>query len=339
MVIFHEMSTEQRRIFIDTGQLYHTYQAALVTSESYKGGMHWKKAKGREYLFKTTDRFGNGKSLGLRSPKTEKIKKEFQTKNKEAKDRVSNLKNKLEDQAKYVKAARIQRVPVTLSRILRVLERQKLLGKNIQIIGTNSLYAYESMAGVFLDREVTATQDADILWDIRPKLTMVTADKMGGFLDVLRKADRTFEPTIPKGYRAANKDGYLVDLIKAEPRPPSKLEKKQMGSEDDLSAAEINNLQWLLSSKRITQTVIGEDGLPAQLVVPDPRAFAIHKLWLSKRIDREPIKKKRDRDQAITVFRLVNQYLPQYPFDSNDLKMFPKKVIEENLEFLKRTAD
>jgi hypothetical protein len=31
---------------------------------SYKGGMHWKKSNGKEYLFKTIDRNGNGKSLG-----------------------------------------------------------------------------------------------------------------------------------------------------------------------------------------------------------------------------------------------------------------------------------
>ena len=35
--------------------------------------MHWKKSKSREYLFRSRDRFGYGKSLGPRSPETEKI--------------------------------------------------------------------------------------------------------------------------------------------------------------------------------------------------------------------------------------------------------------------------
>jgi hypothetical protein len=37
--------------------------------------------------------------------------------------------------------------------------------------------------------------------------------------------------------------------------------------------------------------VIAQDGMPAPIVSPDPRAFAIHKMWLSKQDDRDPAKK------------------------------------------------
>ena len=40
--------------------------------------MHWEKTKGREYLFRSRDRFGYGKSLGPRSSETEKILAQFQ---------------------------------------------------------------------------------------------------------------------------------------------------------------------------------------------------------------------------------------------------------------------
>ena len=76
-MIFKEMSDNQRRIFIDTAQLYEAFIVAYRRSRSYRGGMHWKKAKGREYLFRSRDRYGNGKSMGLRSPETEKILTEF----------------------------------------------------------------------------------------------------------------------------------------------------------------------------------------------------------------------------------------------------------------------
>ena len=68
-----EYNDNQRRIFIDTVQLYFAYMDTFQKSRAYRGGMHWKKAKGREYLFKTVDRYGNGKSLGVRSKETEKI--------------------------------------------------------------------------------------------------------------------------------------------------------------------------------------------------------------------------------------------------------------------------
>ena len=101
-----------------------------------------------------------------------------------------------------------------------------------------------------------------------------------------------------------------------------------MGPPGDLEAAEIRNLQWLVSSPKFKQVVIGDDGYPAAMACPDPRAFALHKIWLSKQPDRDPLKKKRDRHQALAVAFLVSRYLPQYRFAATELKMFPKAIIE-----------
>ena len=70
--LFNKMTDNQRRVFIDTEQLYEVYMNTFRKSRSYRGGMHWKKSRGREYLFRTYDRYGYGKSLGPRSPETEK---------------------------------------------------------------------------------------------------------------------------------------------------------------------------------------------------------------------------------------------------------------------------
>jgi transposase InsO family protein len=43
---------------------------------------------------------------------------------------------------------------------------------------------------------------------------------------------------------------------------------------------------------------IDEDGWPVPIKVPDPRAFALHKAWLSTLTTREPVKKQRDLAQA-----------------------------------------
>ncbi len=71
--MFKEMSDNQRRVYLDAVQLYEAFISAFQKSRSYRGGMHWKKAKGRQYLFKTRDRYGYGESLGPRSAETEKI--------------------------------------------------------------------------------------------------------------------------------------------------------------------------------------------------------------------------------------------------------------------------
>ena len=73
----------------------------------------------------------------------------------------------------------------------------------------------------------------------------------------------------------------MVDLIKSAPKQLLRKEISRMGGPGDMEAVEIRNLQWLISSPKFSQVVIGDDGYPAPMVVPDPRTFALHKLWLS----------------------------------------------------------
>jgi hypothetical protein len=330
-MVFNEMSDNQRRIFIDTAQLYEAFMTAYHKSRAYRGGMHWKKAKGREYLFRSRDRYGYGKSLGPRSPESEKILKEFRKNKQQVKERLDGLKNRMKEHARFCKAAMIQRVPRVAAATLRLLDQRKLLGRNVLIVGTNALYAYEAAAGAYVDTSLTATEDLDILWDVRSRLTLVADSDIDqtGLLDILRKADRSFELSGPRSYRAVNRDGYMVDLIKSEPKQMLKQERTQMGGSDDLRAAEIKNLHWLISSPKIYQVVIGEDGFPTAMSVPDPRSFSLHKLWLSKQVNREAIKKQRDHDQAIAVAKLIVKYLPQYKFKASELRMFPKALLTE----------
>jgi len=369
--MFKEMSDNQRRVYLDAVQLDEAFSSAFQKSRSYRGGMHWKKAKGRQYLFKTRDRYGYGESLGPRSAETEKILADFRKAKKEAKDRLATLKQRLNEQSRFCKAAMIQRVPRIVTGVLRVLEQRNLLGQNILVVGTNAMYAYEAAAGVFLDRPLTATRDMDILWDVRPKLSLFAEDETDpiDLLDILRKADKSFEPAAPGSFRAVNRDGYMVDLIKPEStttrtaggldftaiggkrrgregpqslrvepgakhpvwktQPKSLVRKDpvRMGGPGDLKAAEIKSLHWLISSPKFSQVIIGDDGYPVSMVVPDPRAFSIHKVWLSEQPDREPVKKKRDEDQGLAIACLVIKYLPQYRFETSELRMFPKDVV------------
>ena len=332
----YEMNDDQRRIYIDATQLHEAYMDTFIKSRAYRGGMHWKKVKGKEYLFRSLDRYGYGKSLGPRSKETESTYHKFHKNKKQVHARLKPLKEKLKQQARFCKAARIARVPRIVTAILRLLEQHQLLGRNLQIAGTNALYAYEARTGVFLERGLLATQDMDVLWDIRPKLRLFAIDDIDndGLIGILQKADRSFDLPSQKSFRAVNKAGYMVDLIKPEPKSELTVESRQVGSGGDLMAAEIKNLQWLISAPKFDQIVIGEDGFPAVMVVPDPRAFAIHKLWLSSQKDRESVKKKRDRSQALAVSKLILQYLPEFEIKKEDLRMFPEAIIADAIQVL-----
>jgi len=322
-----EMNDDQRRIYIDAAQLHEAYLDAFSKSGAYRGGMHWKKSKGKEYLFRSLDRYGYGRSLGVRSNETERIYSNFHDNKKQISARLKRLKEKLKEQARFCKAARIGRVPRIVTAILRILEQHQLLGRNLQIVGTNALYAYEAHAGVFLERGLLATQDMDV----RAKLRFFATDEVDnrGLIDLLQKADRSFDLLGKKSFRAVNQAGYMVDLIKPEPKSVLIKESRQVGGTGDLMAAEIKNLQWLVSAPKFEQIVIGEDGFPATMVVPDPRAFAVHKLWVSNQTDRDAVKKKRDQSQALAVCKLILQYMPEFEIRKKDLRMFPKSIIAD----------
>jgi hypothetical protein len=172
--------------------------------------------------------------------------------------------------------------------------------------------------------------------DIRPKLRLFAIDDVDneGLIDILQKADRSFDLPGKKRFRAVNQAGYMVDLIKPEPKSILITEDRQLGSGDDLIAAEIKNLQWLISAPKFDQVVVGEDGFPATMVVPDPRAFAVHKLWLSRQKDREALKQKRDRSQALAVCRLILEYMPEFEIKKEDLRMFPEDIIADAMQVI-----
>lgn len=330
--MFVELNNDQRREAVNTRQRFQAWRNALDRERGFKGSMVWDETKGHEYLLRSyyDDRGRRRqKSLGRRSPETEQAKLRFETERKNALAARKTLDEIIERQAAVNRALELGRVPLTAARILRSLSRHGLLGHGVRVVGTNALYAYEAACGVHIDAEVTATGDIDLLFDSRVSLRLIAAEDIPvrGLLEILKKADNSFKQT-QRRYRAENDEGYFVDLIKPQLNPPWKKSRQSIGGADDLEAAEIEGLFWLENTPAFEQTVMDERGYPLTLTSPDPRAFAIHKLWLSQQLRRDPLKKARDRAQAMTVAKLVKQHLQHLPFDKDELRMLPLAVVE-----------
>lgn len=322
---FIELNDNQRRLFINSVQTFDAWRDTAAHYAHYKGGMAWKTVSTKQYLYRILDRSGRAKSLGVKSPETEAIYNEFVSAKANLATRIKSLEEKLAEQARFNRAGRIGRLPNVIGEIVGQLDAHHLLGHNLIIIGTNALYAYEAMAGVLLEDEYIATTDVDLLWDSGARIKLATVEgemDFAGIMPLLKRADKSFEIVKDTPFRAANKDGFMVDLIRQTPNPPWKDEPDRF-FENDLIATDIWNMKWLLSAPRVEQTVICENGRPARMVVPDPRAFALFKLWLSSSDERQPVRKRRDHHQAMAVFALVEQYLPQFPLSAEALKMFP----------------
>lgn len=221
---FQELNGDQRREVVNTQQRYAAYRQAEDRSKGYRGSMVWTEIKGREYLLRShygASGVRRQTSLGLRSKETEAIKLEYEHGRSQAQDRLKNLKTVIMRQSAINRAIGLGRVPLTGAKIIRALDEATLLGSNIRVLGTNAIYAYEASAGVRVDPGLTSTEDIDLLFDARSSLTFVASEDIShpSLLRLLRKIDRSFERS-PQTFRAANKDGYLVDLIKPLRNPP-----------------------------------------------------------------------------------------------------------------------
>jgi hypothetical protein len=328
--MFHELTADQARVFIDSEQTYQAYCHARNLASSYRGSMHWKTVGDRKYLYKVRNSRSPAKSLGPESIETRQIYQEFSSGKLKASERLALITQKLKNQARLCKAVRINRAPSIVTSILRQMDLAGILGKNLIVIGTNALFAYEAAASGQFSSDIMITTDVDFMWDSRTKL-ILTGDvddlKKDGFIGLLKKVDSSFDPVYKRGFRAVNKSGFFVDLVKPVP-PIDENESDQIGSEDKIWASESPSLKWLASCQKFSQIVIGNDGFPAPLIAPDPRAFALYKLWLSRQPDREPIKKERDRLQAIAVAKLIIQRLSHLQFLENELRAFPDEIIQ-----------
>jgi hypothetical protein len=327
MMIYNQLDARTVRERVDMAQLWDAWITADdLRRHSFRGSIGWEVRNGREYLY--SRKRGVVKSLGPRSPGTENTHAAFHQGRDANKARLASLSAEMDRQAAVLRSLNAGRFPIMAARTLRAL-RTHDKAATIRVIGTNALYAYEALAGVVFNSESTATGDVDILVDDRNRLRLLTdADEQIGLTRLVQTAvDRTFQSRGTMDFRLTNDKGYMVEFVRPEPTPMYRTMPGAAPLEDgDIRPAPIVGLQWLVNSPVVEVIVLDERGFPAPMRCPDPRYWAVHKLWLSTRSDRDPQKKIRDRQQADVMLRLIHEMLPQCPFDVDFRRMLPKEL-------------
>jgi hypothetical protein len=331
--MFQELDGDQRREAVNTQQRYAAYREAVERASAYCGSMVWTHIKGRDYLVRShydTSRVRKQISLGLRSKGTEAIKLNYEHGREDAQERLKSLKAIIVRQSAINRAIGLGRVPLIGAKIVRALDQATMLDSGIRVLGTNAIFAYEAVAGVRVNPGLTNTEAVDCLFNARSGLTLAASADVSphSLLRLLKKIDRSFKRSKQK-FRAVNADGYFVDLIK-----PLRNARRQDGrnrvsaNADDYFATETERLIWL-ETPYFEAIAIDERGEPLRIVVTDPRVWVAHRLWLSKRKDRTPLGRRRDREMAHAIARLVVEYMPHLQFASEQLQMLPKSLIKE----------
>lgn len=314
---FVELSHEQRRQLVDAQQAFSAWRPAAQELEQF-GTLRAQSSKGRRYMYEVHGRVR--KSLGPETPLMVRKKAEHDARRALLMVRTRTIARRLAGAAPVNRALGLGRIRTIAARILRALDREHLLGDHVIVAGTNALHAYETAAGVIISAEHVATTDADLVWDTRKSLLLAaTGVRREGLMGILRRVDRSF--TADYGFNAQNRDGYIVDLL----CPDTDELPTMSGGPSDLSATPMQGVLWLLQAPKFEQVIIGQDGLPLRIVAPDPRTFALHKLWLSRRDDRQPLKRPRDEAQARVVAELARTFLGQR-FVGKDMPWLPRDL-------------
>ncbi|WP_068634753.1 GSU2403 family nucleotidyltransferase fold protein [Thauera butanivorans] len=331
------LAHQQQLFMVESDQVYRAWIDALHHARSYRYGMRWTSSKGLQYLVRLHDARGNGKSLGPRNADTEALFAAFSEGKVRAEARLKSLAARMKEQARLNRAARLGRLPNIVGDILLGLAAARM-EHDFCVVGTHAIHGFEAMAGVHCRMELLASGDVDLLYDPRRQLSIVARKLDGsGLLGLLRKVDPSFAPLNDQPFRAANDKGFMVDLVIPE-RDLRDAAEVTFG-QNDLVAVEIPNLHWLVNAPKYDAVAVAADGRPVMMRVPDPRAFALHKAWLSERPDREPVKKSRDRAQAVLVTQMILSWLPAFEFDPARLRYFSAEMLQQAQSVLGQEAD
>lgn len=325
---FLELRGEQQRQLIDTIEVFGAWRDAdTERRRRFPGSMRWVERGGNRYLLRKIG--SRERSLGPSSEATREAYDRFLAGREENRDRLAGLAGRLDQMAPVNRAMGIGRVPVTAARILRDLDLRELLGHQLFVVGTVALFAYEARAGVRISPGLLATGDVDLLLDHRQSLSLVGREvKATGLLGILQRLDHSFSAVRKRGFRAVNRDGYFVDLIRPEERDPMRDRSADSLSDlaEDLHGSPIHGLGWLVNAPRFHAVAIGEDGYPVPLECLDPRVFALHKAWISGDGARDPRKRSRDLEQARACADIASSRLGLSFSDETALTVLPASI-------------
>lgn len=315
MAVIQPFSAEQERALINMRQRYGAWIEAERELYTMPYDLRRKKVGDYEYLYEIFDRSGNGKSLGAWDDDKQSQLEEFKAAKAALKERRDGARDALGESSRIARALRLPLLSADAGPILREADRRSLLGSHLLVVGTNAMAAYAlEAAGTFRDVP-DETEDFDLAW---------TADEPEDgtqLWDMLKAVDPTFAINTEREFQARNAKAYEVELLVA----PSRVE--TLAGKDRPRPVPLPEQEWLLPGRRVDQVVPCRDGSPARIVAPDPRWFALHKLWLGAQAKRNPLKRRKDTVQGAALLDAVAEAMPHYSLGHEFVNYLPDELV------------
>jgi len=289
MAVIQPFTAEQERALINMRQRYDAWIDAERELAAMPYDLKRKKIGDYEYLYEIVDRNGNGKSLGRWDEAKQDQFDTYRAAKAAAKARRDGVRDALGESSRIARALRLPMISADAGPILREADRRSLLGSHLLVIGTSAM--------------VAEAEDTARLWDM------------------LKAVDPTFTVNSEREFQARNAKAYEVELLIA----PSRL--GTLAPKDKPRPVPLPEQEWLLPGRHVDQVIPCRDGTPARIVAPDPRWFALHKLWLGAQDKRNPLKRRKDVVQGMALLDAVAEAMPHYPLDDEFIATLPEDLL------------
>lgn len=322
----HEISRSASNL----AQYHEAWLSAARGLRALPYGMAWKRVAEKDYLYALNDRQGNGKSLGPRSPDTERQYAEYQAAKEDASSREKNAAAQVREASQILRALRAPAIYPAAAAILREASLRAMLGVDVITVGTVAMVAYQYEAAHYIGTGLDATADFDLAWAGRRGIEVALGSSSGAaspafppgvsVLSLLKLVDETYTVNSERPFQARNRNAYSVELLIA----PSV--EKTLPRSEPLRPTPMPEQEWLLRGELLRQIVPSSDGNAALLVVPDPRWYALHKLWLSDKPTRDRLKAPKDRQQGVALLDAIGRAMPRFPLNDAFIADLPEEL-------------
>jgi hypothetical protein len=307
-------SDEQARALVNLRQRYEVWIEAQRSLFKMPYDLRRKTIGGKDYLYQIFDRSGNGTSLGHWDIEKQRRFEAYRADKAALKQRREGARAALDESSRQTRALRLPLLSSAAGPILREADRRGLLGNQLIVVGTNCMAAYAQEAASTILGAPDETEDFDLAW---------AAEELGSeaeLWNLLKAVDPTFAINSERDFQARNASAYEVELLVAPSRAGT------MAPIDRPRPIPLPEQEWLLLGSRVDQIVPCRDGSPARVVAPDPRWFALHKLWMAKQAKRNPLKRPKDRKQGMALLNAIDEAMPQFPLDETFATGLPAEL-------------
>ncbi|EMD82040.1 GSU2403 family nucleotidyltransferase fold protein [Pacificimonas flava] len=301
-------SQEQSRTLVNLRTRYEGWMDAQRAFAALPYDLRRKKVGGASYLYEITGRDGNGKSLGRMDEALTQRFEDYRTEKAALKDRMARTSAAVAESAALARALRLPMIANLPGAILRAADERGMLDGQLLVVGTNALPAYMAEAAALIDDAPLETEDFDLAWAAGGRKGD-TPEPEPAVWPMLKSVDTTFTVNSERGFQARNADAYEVELLAAPSTLPG------LPRRDQPRPVPLAEQEWLLMGRPVDQVLPTADRKAARIVAPDPRYFALMKLWLAEKPGRDRLKVEKDRMQGAALLVAIREAMPHYPMD------------------------